>query len=647
MDKRSYAVLILALLVSSSVGGISAAPKARAEAATVPIIGETYGNFPPSWILTNGGQFSGSGGGFPYLVYQTVTLQGTLYPSVADAPYPVAGSNNTEWIMSTSSPNEKWSDGVPLNATDLAFSLQIYSPTGPYANLDLVAPFGGGIPNNLKNVSIINSTSILVTLDKPTIGFAEAAPLYNVYPWHYLKQFTGNDTLSTTPILSGPFDSPFIPVNYTGTGSTLAFKVNPDSPSWSEYGRTPTVSEIEIQDFTDTSSLVNALVAGTIDLAQIPYSDLSTVQSTPSLTAVQIPAVNVLQLEIKSAGGIYNSTSFRQALLDLVNQSEINQALYNGAGVSGNAAMIPPADTTFVPGNLPQYAFNTATATQLFTQAGVTKDSQGQLAWANGTVIPPINLQVQNDDPAWIRAGQIISAAWQAAGVPVSIQTVTPTQINDEAFTSFQYDAILYTNFFFPNPFRYIANGDNWGTGGGQEWTNSTFEQDQANAQASSNITVADSWMNQAETVLAQNAITDAVVYYPTYVAYNNQVLNNLTAALQQEPSVNLFAQAYSSAYVLTALSLRSAGTSSSTTTSSSATTSSVTITSSGPSTSSSTTTTPPIGSTTSTSTTSGSGASLAYELAAAVAVVVVVAIAATFALRRRPATNRAAPPAS
>jgi ABC-type transport system substrate-binding protein len=630
MNTRGLVVMILVLLVSSSVAGISAVPKAGAASTTVPIIGETYGNFPPTWILTNGGQFSGSGGGFPYLVYQTVTLKGTLAPSVADAPYPVAGSNNTEWIMSTSSPNEKWSDGVPLNATDLAFSLQIYMPTGPYANLDLVAPFGGGIPGNLKSVTIINSTSILVTLDKPTIGFAEAAPLYNVYPWHYLKQFTGNDTLATTPILSGPFDSPFIPVNYTGTGSTVAFKLNPDSPSWAEYGRTPTVNEIELQDFTDTASVVNALVAGTIDLAQIPYSDLSTVRSIPSLTAVQIPAVNVLQMQIRSIGGVYNSTSFRQALLDLVNQSEINQVLYNGAGVAGNAAMIPPGDATFVPSNLPQYGFDASTAAQLFARAGLTKNAQGQLAWANGTVIPTIDFQVQNDDPAWIRAGQIISAAWQAAGVPVSVQTITPTQINDEAFTSFQYDAILYTNFFFPNPFRYIANGDNWGTGAGQEWTNSTFEHDQAIAQGSGNITTADSWMNQAETVLAQNAITDAVVYYPTYVAYNNRVLSNLTSALQQEPSVNLFAQPYSSAYVLTAINVLSGDSSTSAVTSSSTTTAASTSLSASSSTGS-----------------TGGSASLTYGLAAVVAVIVVV-IVAVLAVRRRPPAKRAtASPAS
>jgi ABC-type transport system substrate-binding protein len=625
MNKRGLVLVVLVLLVSSSVAGISAVPRARAQpAATVPTIGETYGNFPPSWILTNGGQYSGSPGGFPYLVYQDVTLQGTLYPGVADSPYPVAGTNNTQWIMSTSSPNEKWSDGVALNASDLAFSLEIYMPTGPFANLDLVAPYGGGIPNNLKSVTIINSTSILVTLDHSTIGFAEAAPLYNVYPWHYLKQFTGNDTLATTPILSGPFDSPFIPVNYTGTGTTVAFKVNPDSPSWAQYGMTPTVNEIEIQDFTDTASLVNALVAGTIDVAQIPYADLSTVQSIHSLTAVQVPGVNVLQMEIRSIGGIYNSTSFRQALLDLVNQSEINQALYGGAGVLGNAAMIPPADTTFVPSNLPQYSFNTAEAAQLFAQAGLTKNAQGQLAWANGTVIPTVNFQVQNDDPAWIRAGQLISAAWQAAGVPVSVQTITPTQINDEAFTSFQYDVILYSNFFFPNPFRYIANSDNWGTGAGQEWTNSTFEHDQVVAQSSTNITAADSWMNQAEAVLAQNAITDAVIYYPTYIAYNNQVLNNLTSALQKEPSVNLFAQAYSAPYVLTALSLASAGTSTTTTTTSSTTASSG------------------LSSTTSTASTTSSSSSPTLEIAAAVVVVILVIIVAVFAVSRRPSTNKA-----
>ena len=97
----------------------------------------------------------------------------------------------------------KWSDGVPINSSDLAYSYGIYLTTGPYANLSAVDVWGN-VQGTVSNITIVNSTAIMLQTAAPDSLFWYLTWLYQIYPWHYYKQFTGNNILGTTSILRQP-----------------------------------------------------------------------------------------------------------------------------------------------------------------------------------------------------------------------------------------------------------------------------------------------------------------------------------------------------------------------------------------------------------------------------------------------------------
>lgn len=531
----------------------------------------------------------------------------------------------------------KWSDGQPINASDLAFSLQIYMPNGPYANASAVALYGGGIPGILQKISIINSTSILITLNTKRLGFPVSHVNYDVYPWHYMKQFHGFDALEKTPILSGPMDSPYIPVNYTGTGNTMLMQANPLSPAWN--GTQPNIPKIAFQYFTDTGSMINALVAGTIDMAQVPYGSLRALQSYSSLTVVNNPNVLVQQLSIRSSGYPFSESAFRKALLHLVNVTQINSVVYNGQAIEGNAGLMFPTATTWIPSNLAKYNYDPALAQQLFAKAGLTKNGQGLLAMANGTVLPPFTFEGTNADPAYIRAEQLIASSWQSAGLQVTFKSEDSSAINNNIFANMKYDVVYSEQQYFPNPFRYLQNRINWQNGIGGTWENATFSAQLKGAQTANDLTTAHNLMEQGIVTLSQNAIVEGIVYTPIYVAYNNQVLNNLTNVLQESTYHDLFALPYTSPTVLTSMRLASPLTATVTSTTTATSTAISTTTATSISTASAISTAISTVTTTATTTTSAGLDVGTLSAIAAVVVILVVAVAvvAIRSSRRRP----------
>ena len=200
-------------------------------------------------------------------------INGSIAQGLAHPPFSVPNTNASQWIINLRSANYKWSDGSPINATDMAFSFGMMLPTGPYANLTGGFDPWGSIIGTVSSVAILNSTAIQVNCFKSCPVFPVKTYTYPVYPYHYFKQYSGDGVLHTTPIFGGPGDTAYIPVNYTAGSTTFDLQANPLSPSWN--GATPTFNSITAQIFTTDSSLVNALTAGTVTAGVIQAGDVA------------------------------------------------------------------------------------------------------------------------------------------------------------------------------------------------------------------------------------------------------------------------------------------------------------------------------------------------------------------------------------
>jgi len=638
------------MLASIAFSIVAAAPIASAQSSSNLIIGvET--NPPTTWVQT-----ATSWGGdntitqLPYLYCYTYGISGTPLPDLCDVPTAVAGSNDTQWIVNLRSPNMTWSDGVPINSSDLAYSYGIYLTTGPFANLSTVDVWGN-IQGTVSNITIMNSTAIMLQTFAPDPLFLYLTWLYQIYPWHYYKQFTGNNVLGTTAILGGPGDTAYIPANYTGTGDTMTLVPNPSSPSWN--GTTPTVSTITLQFFTEDQPLVNALAAGSVDASVISASDQGALNTTSFLTIDQIPSINQMYVYIEPTGFPFNNTYFRQALMTLVPKYQIDSQLYNNQSNIGNSlALLPQAVPEYWPSaSAPEFNYSTTQAISLLKEAGLTQNSGGQWVLPNGT-IATVNVEAPNNDPNFVRADQMIVSAMQSVGLQATANVVSYTTDTDAIFSTGVYQMILANQAYFPSPYKWMRNPVNlplqWkNTSTYSNW-HSIFEQALTNI----NTTASLQELKQSELILANFSIIGTVVVLPQFVAFNNQAFANYQPALSLALNYQTFYFPTLAENFFTSVSPISSTSTPTVVTSSSSVSSSVppvTSTSSSSSSSQSsvvvsstpTTTTSITSSSSTTVTSSSTTSSTNYALIGGlvVVVIIIVAVAAIF-MRRRPSSN-------
>ncbi|MHB2037540.1 MAG: ABC transporter substrate-binding protein [Nitrososphaerales archaeon] len=629
--KRILLSLIIVALLSSMTVPLGALPSAFAASPsstvlTVGEVGTSAASF--SQIGLHAGDFiPTTGTEVPYLYVSPFALNGSVVPGICNVPATVPGTNYTQWIVNLIASNMKWSDGVPINSTDLAYSYGIFLPTGPYANLSEYDPWGA-ISGTVSSVTILNSTAVKLKMSSPDPNFAVLDALYQIYPEHYFIQYTGANVLTKTAILNGPGDTAYIPSDYTAGSLSFTLVPNPNSPSWTLYGNNhPTISKIVVNQFTTDSSLVNALAAGSVDIGWVQLSDI---QALSSLKVDTVPSTLQFTTWIGTVGYPFNNTAFRQALLYLLPKQQIDNQLYNGSLTLGNPIeLLAGSSSPYWPGpQTPTYNYSTSQAITHLQKAGLTQNSAGKWIMPNGTAVQ-FTVTVDNGDPVEVRAAQMIQSSMQGVGLQVNLQTTAPATsallYHSANYQVFVWDAF---NTLSPTPIKYLKNVNNYPN----FRNNATFNMLLREALTNTNATAALQEMKQAELIFADAASADTLVNLPYYIAYNSQKFTNL------QPGMTLSVDNDGLVSPITAepffVSVQPVGL----TTSSTSTTSPSVL----PTGSTSGVTTASHSSASTTSSTATSASSSAYLIAAA-AVIIIIIIAGTLLYMR---ARRKSPPA-
>jgi ABC-type transport system substrate-binding protein len=548
MQRLLLSFSILAMLVLSTMSASLLLPIGHAQTADSQNLVLGVVSPPPVTFATSSSdQFIGTTATeIPYLLLSPLALNGSAVPGIAEPPVLVQGTNGLKWEVNLISPNLKWSDGVQINSTDLAYSLGVYLRTGPYANMSLVDR-KGTVSSSVRSIQILNSTAVEITTKVVKIALPVLVGVYPVYPWHFYRQFTGRNALATTAILSGPGDTAYVPVNYTAGSQMMTLIANPYSPSWN--GRSPAIQQLTIQFFATESSLVNALSAGQIDAADIQPTDIPALQANSALQCVQAPSFYQVVLFTATKQYPWNVTTFRQALFYLVNKTQINSVLYNDTGQLGNPVLLTAtAMNTFWPGpETLTYGYNTSKAIQLLGQAGLTY-SQGHWTLPNGQPFT-ITIETSNNDPNLVRMAGFIASSEESIGLQVNQKIVDLSTTTNDLYSTQNFQELLFSESFAPTPFRYFANPSNW-----PQWKNSTFRSDVAQAESSTDLNAAVGLIKQAGLVLDQAAVSDSILLQPTYVAGNYKSFEGWQNSAPQALNYNVYAYPIFGENVLTSI---------------------------------------------------------------------------------------------
>jgi peptide/nickel transport system substrate-binding protein/oligopeptide transport system substrate-binding protein len=312
---------------------------------------------------------------------------GRLLPGLADRWR--AERNGQRYVFHLR-PGVKFHDGRPVVAADVKRSiLRVLDPAtrgGRVWPLQPIAdPQGAGI-------EVLGDTAVAFTLTEPLAVFPKflAMPVAAVVPTPAAADFGQH------PVGTGPWR--FAAWRHD---DELKFARNPDY-----WGGAPQTESLTVRIIPEPFTRGAEFLAGRISVAEIPFGETAKWEREHPEWLQRKPALRAIYVALNNRRGPLRDARVRRAINHAVNVPEILRTVWNGRGIAAKGA-IPPSlgggDTTRA-----GYAYDTATARRLLTQAGFPNGFAVQL-WRSGT-------NVEQG-----RVAQAIQAQLAAVGIRVEV----------------------------------------------------------------------------------------------------------------------------------------------------------------------------------------------------------------------------------
>lgn len=330
----------------------------------------------------------------------------------------------TDWIKSSpnytiwyfnAKPGAKWSNGVPVNASDFLATF------GPNFGLNATYDFAG-LHLEVKSEYAYNSSEAVFVLNQPDSQWWQKlrSDYYTTtYPAAFVNSQGAGGANFGTDIAYGPF----YVSNYTSGSFSMTMLRNPYFPI------KPSICQIDINFVDSLSETSTYLESGSTDFAFVEYSNAQAVlAANHNLKLYDEKGYGITDVQYNDSIYPYNMTDFRQGLAWSVNQSAIVQQAYAGYGLTAYNAQgaVSPIATSLFNSNQMSYGYNPTTALNLFHNAGFTGggSSNTPLKYPNGTDVT-LNLWADTDNTADPVAAQIMATDLGNVGIKVNVQTTT------------------------------------------------------------------------------------------------------------------------------------------------------------------------------------------------------------------------------
>ncbi len=426
-------ILVMLLVACGTNGGNSTSGKITPaspdkQVFRVPEEGGDFDSLDPA--LTFGGL------GDPYnIIFSglvTLTDQGTVANQLATS-YQVSPDGLTYTFTMRS--GLKFSDGTPLDANDVAYSLNrvllpaTKSAVSGYLSLlkDSDKILSGKIPTLIGDSIIVKDPqTISLAISQPAAYFLEALT-YSTGDVVEKKLVDQYGAKWTDHLDQGGGDGPFKVQSY---GHTTALVLVPNS---NYYGFTPKIQKIVYTIATDRDSNYKAFQAGQYDIAPVPPADDGIAEKKAGYQHVSALASRFIEMNynVKPLDNI----QIRQAL-DLA----INKDLIIGHVINTTGPIVTPSNH-IVPNGIPGYNSKLTGPDGVAGTAGdetMAKALLQQGMQAEGiTQFPTLTLTYDNSYAAGANTITAIVAEWKAVlGITIKTSGEQPSQLSqDEANT--------------------------------------------------------------------------------------------------------------------------------------------------------------------------------------------------------------------
>ena len=382
------------------------------------------------------------------LVYQDT--KGEYHPLLAT----YATEDAATWTY-TIQDGMTWSDGAPVTAEDILFTLQ-YDQANGSANFEAQTGEDGKVTEaKYTGYSLSDDKmSISLTLASPNVRELSNMTSFRVMPKHV---YEGKDTVTEAEgrITCGPY----VLESFNKEAGTITFAVN------EYYPQKPNVEKIVYQLFGNEDTMYLALQQGDIDMVWAystgvagTYQDVLSADTNVSLVnvaAANAPAV----LAFNNAKGLFSDENLRQAVSYALNYEEFKTYFGSAYAEIPNRGFVPSTTVGYT--DTEKLTTDTAKADEYMKAAGYTeKNADGFYVNADGAAAA-FTLTVNAAKETHVGYAEMIKTQLEAFGIQVNLDAVDKDAYNAKTSNKFSENNITMEAAIY----GYTAAGMGMGNG--------------------------------------------------------------------------------------------------------------------------------------------------------------------------------------
>ena len=382
------------------------------------------------------------------LVYQDT--KGEYHPLLAT----YATEDAATWTY-TIQDGMTWSDGAPVTAEDILFTLQ-YDQANGSANFEAQTGEDGKVTEaKYTGYSLSDDKmSISLTLASPNVRELSNMTSFRVMPKHV---YEGKDTVTEAEgrITCGPY----VLESFNKEAGTITFAVN------EYYPQKPNVEKIVYQLFGNEDTMYLALQQGDIDMVWAystgvagTYQDVLSTDTNVSLVnvaAANVPAV----LAFNNAKGLFADENLRQAVSYALDYDAFKTYFGSAYAEIPNRGFVPSTTVGYT--DTEKLTTDTAKADEYMKAAGYTeKNADGFYVNADGAAAA-FTLTVNAAKETHVGYAEMVKTQLEAFGIQVNLDAVDKDAYNAKTSNKFSENNITMEAAIY----GYTAAGMGMGNG--------------------------------------------------------------------------------------------------------------------------------------------------------------------------------------
>jgi peptide/nickel transport system substrate-binding protein len=394
------------------------------------------------------------------LVYSSLVkmdFAGNYYPDLAQS-WSVS-DDGLAWTF-VLEPEAVWSDGTPVTAEDVAFTLLAYKDWADFGYMS-------GYTTHMADVQAADDHTVVITLDQPVPNFESQVMYTYILPKHIWEPYAGDLDAAVAfqneaMIGSGPFR-----LKEFQQGEYYRLSANPDY-----YNGAPVIDEVIFQAYANEDALVQALRAGELDMiTEMPHTVVASLRGDPNITVAtgtgrslrdyifNLSSPDTCPVE---AGGVCSGHPalrdrvVRQAMAHAVNKQQIVDVAELGLGTPG-LGLVPAALGKFYASELEDYTFDIPLANKMLDEAGyLDTDGDGVRECPAGMDCGgrqlDIVMQIPSDITSGPREAELLSKWWGDIGIKMTPQILEPDTVTANCCPTFDFDMLMWGWTSDPDP---------------------------------------------------------------------------------------------------------------------------------------------------------------------------------------------------